>query len=154
MITPYDIIKTHIANGGYKLEEMRSKITQMFLLRELDETQMYELLAMAASNASVDAERPELIKLIDALAENIAKLESRIAALESNSEAGSEDSGEENNGEQAEYPEWKPWDGISKDYTKGAIVSYNGELWVSVFDGQNVWQPGVIGTESLWQRVE
>ena len=55
-------------------------------------------------------------------------------------------------GEEPEYPEWKPWDGISKDYQKGAIVSHNGELWESVYDGQNVWQPGAPGTENMWVK--
>ena len=44
--------------------------------------------------------------------------------------------------------EWKPWDGISKDYAYGAIVSHNGQLWESVYNGQNVWEPG--SGDSLW----
>lgn len=32
-------------------------------------------------------------------------------------------------------------------YDKGDIVSYNGELWISTYDGKNVWAPGVHGWE-------
>ena len=37
-------------------------------------------------------------------------------------------------------------------YAKGDKVTHNGKTWVSKVDG-NVWEPGVVGTESLWEEV-
>lgn len=139
----YDILKNVISAGGYKLTEIQHKVKKLYIMGDITEAQMDELLSMASSGVSTDAERPETLKLIQTLAEKINGLESRVAVLE----GGNADSGE-----QTEYPEWKPWDGISGDYQNGAIVSHNGELWQSVFGGQNVWEPGTAGTESLWVK--
>ena len=32
-------------------------------------------------------------------------------------------------------------------YEKGDVVSHRGKLWNSVFEGKNVWEPGVFGWE-------
>jgi len=45
---------------------------------------------------------------------------------------------------------WQPWDGISNDYQLGAEVTHNGQTWTSTHPGQNTWEPGTTGTESLW----
>ena len=37
-------------------------------------------------------------------------------------------------------------------YSKGDKVSHNGKTWESLIDN-NVWEPGVTGTESLWKEV-
>lgn len=37
-------------------------------------------------------------------------------------------------------------------YAKGDKVTHNGKIWESLIDN-NVWEPGVVGTESLWQQV-
>lgn len=48
-------------------------------------------------------------------------------------------------------PEW-----IQPDYTNpymtGDKVTHNGKTWESLVDG-NVWEPGAVGTESLWKEV-
>lgn len=146
----FDIIKSAISAGGYKLTEIQHKIKKLFLLGDLTEEQMDELLAMASGGVSTDAERPETLAMIHTLAEKIEALEARVKALEGGKEEGGNDDATEP--EQSVYAEWKPWDGISKDYQKGAIVSHNGELWESVFDGQNVWEPSTAGTENLWVK--
>lgn len=137
----YEVIKSVIAAGGYKLAEIQHKVKKMYILGGITEEQMDELLALAAVGVSAEAERPENLELIRNLAEKVAALESRVAALE-----GAEDS-------QEEHPAWKPWNGISDDYQQGAVVSHNGQLWQSVFAGQNVWEPGAAGTESMWIPV-
>lgn len=38
-------------------------------------------------------------------------------------------------------------------YMKGDKVSHNGKTWESIVDN-NVWEPGVQGTEALWKEVE
>ena len=136
----YDILKSVISAGGYKLTDILHKVKKLYILGDLTEEQMDELLAMASGGVSADAERPETLKLIHTLADEIKALEARVKALEGGGE------------EEPTIADWKPWDGISKDYQKGAIVSHNGELWKSVFNGQNVWQPGTACTENLWVK--
>lgn len=136
----YEVLKSVISVGGYKLTEIQHKIKKLYVFGDLTEAQMDELLAMASRGVSTDAERPETLDLIHTLSEEIKALESRVKALEGGSE------------EEPTIAEWKPWDGISKDYQNGAVVSHNGELWESVFNGQNVWEPGTVGTENLWVK--
>lgn len=51
-----------------------------------------------------------------------------------------------------EYPEWKQPTGAQDAYAKGAKVSHNEKHWISDIDG-NVWEPGAVGTETLWHEV-
>ena len=37
-------------------------------------------------------------------------------------------------------------------YAKGDKVTHNGKTWDSLVDN-NVWEPGAVGTESLWKEV-
>ena len=146
----FEVIKGAISAGGYKLTEILHKIKKMYILGDLTEAQMDELVAMASGGVSPDAERPETIAMIQKLAAEIKAVEARVKAVEKALNGGNEDAGE--NEETTAYPAWKPWDGISKDYQKGAIVSHNDELWESVFIGQNVWEPGTAGTEAMWLK--
>lgn len=139
----FEIIKSAISAGGYKLTDILHKIKKMYILGDLTEAQMDELFALASGGVSADAERPETLAMIQSLAEKISALEGRVVALETNDEPVPEP---------PVYAEWKPWDGISKDYQHGAVVSHNGELWESVFEGQNVWEPGTAGTENMWVK--
>ena len=129
----FEVIQSVISAGGYKLTTMQEKIKRFYLRGNITEAEMDELLAMAAVGASTDGERPELLAMIQSLAADVASMKERIDALEGKSV------------EETEYPVWKPWDGISNDYQYGAIVSHNGTLWESDFNGQNVWEPGVHG---------
>lgn len=47
-----------------------------------------------------------------------------------------------------------PWEqpGSTNPYMKGDKVMHNGKTWESLVDN-NVWEPGVTGTESLWKEV-
>lgn len=134
----YNVIKSVISAGGYKLTDIQQKIKRFHIRGDLTEAEMDELLAYASVGVSPDAERPEFLTMIQNLAEEINVLKERVLILEGG------------NSEEEEYPVWKPWDGISKDYQYGAIVSHNGELWESVFNGQNVWKPGT--SEHLWVK--
>ena len=48
-------------------------------------------------------------------------------------------------------PEWEQ-PSSTNPYAKGDRVTHNGKTWESPVDN-NVWEPGVIGTESLWKEV-
>ena len=48
-------------------------------------------------------------------------------------------------------PEWvQP--GSTNPYMKGDKVKHNGKTWQSLIDN-NVWEPGAVGTETLWQEI-
>ena len=135
----YELIKSIILAGGYKLEDIQHKAQKMYILGAINENQMDELLVLASAGVSTDAERPDTLEMFQAMSQRIDGLEKRLAALE----------GEEP--EPEEYEEWKPWDGVSNKYQLGAIVTHNGKLWESTFNGQNVWEPGAPGTDNLWK---
>lgn len=135
----YDVLKSVISNGGYKLTELQRKIKKLFAMGDLSEAQTDDLLKMASGSISPDAERPELLLMIQSLGERIKALEDHLYGID-----GME--------EPAAYPQWKPWDGLTHDYLNGAVVSHNDKLWQSVLDGQNVWEPGAAGTEGLWME--
>lgn len=50
-----------------------------------------------------------------------------------------------------EIPAWEQPDSTNP-YMKGDKVSHNGYTWESLVDN-NTWEPGVVGTESLWAQV-
>lgn len=137
-----NIMKNVIAAGGYRLADMRHKIKKLYAMGDLSDAEADELLALAQGGASPDAERPETLKLIRSLAAEVEALKDRVKILE----GGESDSG----AEQTQHPAWKPWDGISTDYQPGAIVSHMGQLWLSVYAGQNVWEPGSVD-ERFWE---
>lgn len=47
--------------------------------------------------------------------------------------------------------EWVQPDSTNS-YIKGDKVSHNGKEWESLVDN-NVWEPGVVGTENLWKEI-
>ena len=49
-------------------------------------------------------------------------------------------------------PEWKQPDSTN-GYMKGDTVTHNGKTYESLIDN-NVWEPGTVGTESLWKEIE
>lgn len=48
-------------------------------------------------------------------------------------------------------PEWEQPDSTNP-YSKGDRVTHNEKTWESLVDN-NVWEPGALGTESLWKDV-
>ena len=50
--------------------------------------------------------------------------------------------------------EISPWvqPDSTNPYMKGDKVTHNGKTWESLVDN-NVWEPGAVGTESLWKEV-
>ena len=147
----YDIFKSRISAGGYKLADIQYRIKKLYTWGDLTEEQADELLAMASSGVSADAERPETLEMFQSLSDRISAVEAIVKALTGGNDEGGTGDGDTEN---PAYPAWKPWDGISTDYQNGAVVSHNGELWQSVFSGQNVWEPGAPGTESLWVKYQ
>lgn len=48
-------------------------------------------------------------------------------------------------------PEWEQPDSTNS-YMLGDKVTHNGKTWQSRIDN-NVWEPGIVGTESLWADI-
>ena len=130
----YDILKSVISAGGYKLAEIQRKIKKLFVLGDLTEEQADELLALATAGATPDSERPAVLDMLQSLAARIEALEKAQGGVT----------------EPSDYEAWQRWDGISKKYHYGAIVRHTGKLWFSNYKGQNVWEPGAPGTEAIW----
>ena len=42
--------------------------------------------------------------------------------------------------------------GANNAYKQGDQVEHNGKVWESQIDN-NVWEPGIVGTESLWVEI-
>lgn len=134
----YEIFKSRISAGNYQLADIQKRIKKLYALGDLTEEQLDELLLLSQKNASVDAERPESLRLITSLSARVETLEKLVLPKE------------DAEGEVPKYAPWTPWDGISKNYQQGAVVTHNGKLWKSLLAGQNVWEPGAVGTEHLW----
>lgn len=49
-------------------------------------------------------------------------------------------------------PAWEQPDSTNP-YMKGDKVTHNGKTWVSLIDN-NVWEPGAVGTETLWTEAK
>lgn len=140
-----NLIKTTIENGNYKLQDIQKKLKRLFWDGDISETEYTELMENARQHSNSEAEKPEINKMLQTLIAKVDDMEKRLQALEGNS-------GENSPVVPGDYPDWKPWDGVSKDYVNGAIVRYNGELWQSNYEGQNVWQPGVYGWEKYTEE--
>lgn len=49
------------------------------------------------------------------------------------------------------YPDWAP-QSATGGYEEGAIVKHNGKLWISMYQGKNIWEPGALGVDSrIWK---
>lgn len=127
----YNVIKSVITAGNFKLADIQHKIKKLYALGDLTEEQMDQLLNFANEHVSAQAERPEVLEMLRSLSERMDALEEKLNG------AAAPDG----------YPAWTVWDGISDKYQYGDIVSHNGKLWQSVYAGQNVWEPGVVGSQ-------
>jgi len=52
-----------------------------------------------------------------------------------------------------EWPAWVQPTGSHDAYMAGDKVSHNDHHWESLIDN-NVWEPGAVGTESLWRQID
>lgn len=139
----FELLKNVISLGNYKLSDMLYKVKKLYIMGDLTEDELTELLAMTSKGVSTDAERPDVLNMLKSLADRVEAIEKRLN--DSEPESG------EDLDETVVYEAWAPWDGMSNKYQYGAIVSHNGGLWRSIFNGQNVWEPGAVGTSGLWE---
>lgn len=147
----YSIIKQNIQNGGFKLSDIQHKAKKLYLMGDITEMQLDELINLASNAANPNNERPEQDAMLKTVYEMCLDLKARVKALEDGTDGESGESG----GTETTYPDWKPWDGLSNDYVYGTILWHNDELWQSTYQGQNVWEPGAPGIdERYWVKYD
>lgn len=137
----YEIIETAILTGGYDLQAMASKIDAMYAADRLTADEWQKLRKLCLDHLRPEDTRPELQQQLEYLADRVTALEAQVAALIEGASGGTEE----------DYEDWQQSiAGLTNKYQQGAIVRHNGKLWQSAYPGQNVWEPGVLGTETLW----
>lgn len=123
-----DFIKEIIRSGNYKLDEIERKIKKLYLLGDLTEDDMSELLTMAANGVDNSAQVDLFSKIVD--------LEHRIVALET-----------------ADYAVWTP----GYVTRRGEIVKFdidnNGEYDYFMYDGGRKETSLRIGKIDGWYKV-
>lgn len=136
----YKIIETAILTGGYDLQAMASKIDAMYAADRLTAEEWQKLRKLCLDHLRPEDTRPELQQQLEYLAARVTALEALVEPLIEGTSGGETD-----------YEDWvQPIAGLTDKYQQGAIVRHNGKLWQSAYPGQNVWEPGVLGTEELW----
>lgn len=148
----YEIVEMAILTGGYDLKAMAKKIDALFAADRLTEDEWQKLRKLCLEHLKPEDTRPELQAQVEYLANRVTTLEAKVAALEAKVEALEAGQSGETGGE-TDYDEWQqPIAGLTDKYQQGAVVRHNGILWRSEYPGQNVWEPGVIGTEQWWVK--
>ena len=143
------LLRNVIRNGGMPLAQVHERIETMYLNGRISGEEREELTALMHEKASPENEKGGWEEMYKALAAKYSELEARVKALEG---AGTEAEGGEETG--GEIPEWQPWDGVSARYKTGDVVRHGGKVWESMYEGQNVWEPGAPGIdERYWKEV-
>lgn len=139
----YEIIKSVIDSGSYSLADMIKKIDTIWIQGDITEDQKNELKDLATANAPREEDDNELLKRVVG---RIEILEEKVATLENG--------GMKPEPPQDEYPQWIPYDGVNPGrYMKDAKVTHRDLRYISLVDN-NIWEPGVFGTETTWQEVK
>lgn len=148
----YEIIKSVIEGGVFKLNDLSNKIDTLWVGGKLTDEERENLISLMSDHLNPATEAPQdyelLARQIAELKETVSSLSDRVTALE-----GRETESEEPTG--VVIPEWEPWDGISDQYQYGAVVTHNGKYWQNVLSGQqNVWEPESVGVdERYWKEI-
>lgn len=146
----YKLFKDVISTKNFKLSDMTAKIKRCYITGDITEEEQTKLLSLVNENLNPEIERPDWLTTANMLLEKIEVLEEKV-----NAETTPEDSTEATpDKETPKYEKWTPWDGISNNYQYGDITEHNDVLYESIYKGQNVWEPGIPGTEGVWRVYE
>lgn len=135
-----------ILNGNYNLGEKLRELTAIMIVGQITVEEYQALTQLAYEHADKDSTQANILAAFETINRELVEIKNRLAALETaNNEPSVED----------EYPAWERWDGTpDSGYKFGDKVTHNGVKYISNYTGLNVWEPGVLGTESLWIKVE
>ena len=148
----YEIIKSVIEGGAFKLNDLSNKIDTLWVGGKLTDEERENLISLMSDHLNPATEAPQdyelLARQIADLKETVSSLSDRVTVLE-----GGETEPEKPTG--VVIPEREPWDGISNQYQYGEVVTHNGKYWQNVLSGQqNVWEPESVGVdERYWKEI-
>ena len=147
MSSMVNLMKSVILSARTPLSEVSERIDTLYAGGRITADERSGLIELMHSKAAPEAEMGDYRKLYEALAVKVNGLEARMKALEAQADG---EGGEAADG----YPAWEPWDGVTDEYQTGAVVVHGGKTWESVYDGQNVWEPGAPGVdERYWKEI-
>lgn len=132
----FETFQTLINAGGYDLADLTERIKTMYVMGELTEDEMKQLLEQAQDNAKPDDSYAPLVDRVKAIEERETTIEERLSKLESGS---STDPGAPEEPAD-EWPEYKQPTGAHDAYRVGDKITYNGKHYTCVMD-ECVWTP-------------
>lgn len=143
----YEIIKTIIENGIFRVNDLTNKIDTLWAESKLTDEERNQLVQMMAEHLNPASEAPEPKDMYERLEARVSTLEAEVQALKGEEPGGGEESGT--------VPVWEPWDGISSKYQYGAVVTHNEKYFLDVLQGmQNTWEPESVGVdERYWKEI-
>lgn len=145
-INMYDILWSIIQSGDFNLPDITYKIDVFYAEGKINDDQRTDLLEQITEHADPERERPEVPEQIEYVLGLIEALTDRVIALEQGNTPTEDES-------YSSIEEWKqPIAGLTDKYQFGAIVTHIGKVWESTFRGQNIWEPGVLGTGLVWKE--
>ena len=127
-MTMRDFIEQVIAKGDYKLDEMETKIKRLYVLGDLTESEMEELLALAANSVDNSAQVDMFAMIVD--------LQHRVEALET-----------------ADFPVWKAGYVTKKGEIVKIDLDGDGELDFAMYDGGRSETSLSVGKIDGWYKV-
>lgn len=132
----FETFQTLINAGGYDLADLTERIKTMYMMSELTEDEMKQLLEQAQDNAKPDDSYAPLANRVKAIEEWETTIEERLSKLESGSSTDPGESKELGD----EWPEYKQTTGAHDAYHVGDKITYNGKHYTCIYDGC-VWTP-------------
>lgn len=133
----FETFQTIINAGGYDLDDLTQRIKTMYVMGELTEEEMKQLLESSQANAKPDDSYSPLPDRVKAIEELETTIEERLAKLEKTSTDPDEPDEPAD-----EWPEYKQPTGAHDAYHIGDKITYNGKHYTCIYDGC-VWTPDV-----------
>lgn len=143
----FEIIKSVIENGIFKVNDLTNKIDTLWAESKLSDDERNQLVQMMTDHLNPASEAPELKEMYERLEARVSTLGVEVQALKGEESGGGEEPGT--------VPAWEPWDGISSKYQYGAVVTHNEKYFLDVLQGmQNTWEPESVGVdERYWKEI-
>lgn len=132
----FETFQTLINAGGYDLTDLTERIKTMYVMGELTEDEMKQLLEQAQTNAKPDDSYAPLAERVKAIEEWETTVEECLNKLEADSptEPGEPEKPAD------KWPEYKQPTGAHDAYHVGDKITYNGKYYTCIYDGC-VWTP-------------
>ena len=140
----FETFRTIINAGGYDLADLTQRIKTMYVMGELTEDEMKQLLESAQANAKPDDSYAPLADRVKAIEEWETTIEERLIKLESGLSTDPEKPADE-------WPEYKQPTGAHDAYHVGDKITYNVKHYTCVLDGC-VWTPDAY--QQGWRKEE